>query len=35
MECRFYYENDTLPQSIIEQNDLLNQNNNFPTNEIL
>ena len=31
----FNLENDTLAQSIIAQNDILNQNNNFQTNEIL
>ena len=30
-----YLKNDTLAQSIIAQNDILNENNNFPTNEIL
>ena len=27
--------NDNLAESIIEQNDILKQNNNFPTNETL
>ena len=32
VKCRFYYENDTFAQNIIAKTDILNQNNNFPTN---
>ena len=31
----FTRENDIFAQTVIAQNDVLNQNNNFPTNDML